>query len=64
MPAQTLGEMLTSLGHAISEDVLLPADPTAIDWTNIKGIFSELLKQFGPFLIQLLISMLQPKIEG
>jgi hypothetical protein len=61
MPTPTLGEGLIRLGAALQTDVLLAPDPTAIDWTNVKAIISELLKQFGPFLISLFIGMLQPK---
>jgi hypothetical protein len=56
----TIIEQFDGMTDELRTALFSAAQPTAIDWTKVKGLLGQFLQAFGPILIQLLISTLVP----
>ena len=57
---KTFAEAITDTANELCAALDQSNDPKAIDWSNVKKLLAQLLVQFGPAILTLLVANLDP----
>jgi hypothetical protein len=58
---KTLLEQVDAISKEIHSALLSSPNPESIDWTKVKALLAVFIETFGPIILPIILSWLQPK---